>query len=94
MNVLKNIWSDLKLNAGRSTNQTVNHVTYRFLANKSADIVYHNNKGYESMLFYVARQKTMQFVEQQANSLLPKYQRYIENKQREVVLHQQDTYPH
>lgn len=93
MNVLNNIWSDLKLNAGRSTGQAVNSVTYRFLSGRNANAVYHNNKGYDNVLIYVARQKTMQFVEMQAKSLLPKYKKYLANdKQRKTVLQQQDEY--
>ena len=93
MNVLNNIWSDLKLNAGRSTGQAVNSVTYRFLSVRNANAVYHNNKGYDNVLIYVARQKTMQFVEMQAKSLLPKYKKYLANdKQRKTVLQQQDEY--
>ena len=82
-------WSSLKFNAGRSGENILNSVSSRFLQKRDGNLVYVNNKGYKSVLIHVVKQKAMQLVEQQVNSLFPKYQRYLEGKLRETVLMQQ-----
>lgn len=91
MVILNSIWSDLKLNAGRSLNDIVSHNSYKYLRKQNGNLVYLRNSGYKSKTVYVAKQKAMQFIEQQANNLIPKYKRYLDYQNRQFVLQQQES---
>jgi hypothetical protein len=91
MDIRNNIWSSLKFSAGQAGMDAAGSVSYRYLRKKDGNLVYVNNRGYNSVLIHVAKQTAAQFVEQQVNSIFPKYQRYFENQLRDTVLKQQDA---
>jgi hypothetical protein len=83
------VWKSLKFTAGKTGKNFADSVSYRYLRKKNGNLVYINNRGYDNVLIHVARQKAMQFIENQVNTLFPKYKRYLEKQMRDSVLEQQ-----
>ena len=84
--MLDNIWKSLKLNANHSWTDLANSVRYRAIRSEEGDLTYLRGSAYSSKVIYVARRKSAQFVEQQANALLPRYKKMIADKQRKAIL--------
>lgn len=84
-------WGSLKFSAGRTGEDMLNSVSYRYLKKKDGNLKYINNRGYGNVFIHVAKQTAMQLIEQQVNALFPRYQRYLESKLRDTVLEQQDA---
>ena len=63
-----------------------NSVRYRAIRSEEGDLTYLRGSAYSSKVIYVARRKSAQFVEQQANALLPRYKKMIADKQRKAIL--------
>lgn len=91
MGYFSGAWKSLKFNAGRAGEDLLSNISYRYLRKNDGNLVYINNKGYNDFFVYVAKRASMQMVEQQVNTLFPKYQRYLEHKLRDSVLKQQDS---
>lgn len=82
-------WKSLIFNVGRTGENIAENISYRYLRKKDGNLVYINSKGYKNVAIHVSKQTIMQLIEQQANSLLPKYSQYLERRKRKSVLKQQ-----
>ncbi|MDR1090966.1 MAG: DUF6046 domain-containing protein [Prevotella sp.] len=85
------MWGPLKFSSGRLDPDIANGVGYRYLKKNDGNLVYINNRGYNSVLIHVAKQLGAQSIEQQVNSIFPKYQKYLMGQFREKVQKQQDA---
>ena len=88
-NYFGDVWSNLVFNAGNATSQFVNSLNWRYRKNQGED-KYISRSAYKSVLVHVAKQLAMSTLEGELNSLLPKYEKYVRNKQLEAVRKQQD----
>ncbi|NDV63946.1 DUF6046 domain-containing protein [Bacteroides sp. 224] len=85
------IWNSLKFSAGSAGVDLASNISYRYIKKKDGNLIYKNNRGYKSLIVYIAKRTAAQYVEQKVNTLFPKYQRYLENQLRDTVLKQQDA---
>lgn len=82
------IWDSLEFVVNGAGNLTAGFG--RLASRKDSDIVYRNNRAIKSVAVHVARQMAMQLVEQQINTLMPRYRHKIEKRLRDYVLQQQE----
>lgn len=85
------IWNSLKFSAGSAGVDLASNISYRYIRKKDGNLVYKNNRGYKSLIIHIAKRTAAQYIEQQVNTLFPKYQRYLEKQLRDTVLKQQDA---
>lgn len=82
-------WKSLKFSSRDATYDLVANTNFR-IKNDKSELVYKNNR-YKSVLVHIAKQLTMSELEGQLNSLLPRYRKHLESKQRQSVLEQQSA---
>lgn len=85
------IWDSLVYNSGKAVSGMANSLSFQYLKNKDGNLIYRNNRAYNSVVVHIAKQTAAQLIEHTANTIIPKYVRYIEKQSREVVLKQQDA---
>lgn len=83
------IWDSLVYNSGKAVSGMANSLSYQYLKNKDGNLIYKNNRAYQSVVVHIAKQTAAQLIEHTANSIIPKYLRYMENLSRNYVLNQQ-----
>jgi hypothetical protein len=84
-----NIWSNVHFSVGNNEFDQFLGLSYRYRKKPDGNLEYHNNRGYDNVFKYIAQQKAIQSIEQQVYSLLPKYKKYLDDKDREKILTQQ-----
>lgn len=83
------IWSSLVFNAGDAVSTFASGLNFR-IPDRDGKIVYKNNR-YKSVLVHIAKRTVMATLEQELNSILPKFYKKAENKQRQLVIKQQEA---
>lgn len=83
-------WSSLKFSLGSSAESMIPNLSYRYLKGVDGNLTYKNNRAYKYVAVHVAKQMAAQIIEGEVHKLFPRYQRYLEEKLRNVVLQQQD----
>lgn len=83
-------WSSLKFSVGSSVDSMIPNLSYRYLKGVDGNLTYKNNRAYKYVAVHVAKQMAAQIIEGEVHKLFPRYQRYLEEKLRNVVLKQQD----
>ena len=83
-------WSSLKFSLGSSAESMIPNLSYRYLKGVDGNLTYKNNRAYKYVAVHVAKQMAAQIIEGEVHKLFPRYQRYLEEKLRNVVLKQQD----
>lgn len=82
-----NTWKSLKLSAGSAVDSIVKAgLSYRYQQNGSGNLIYKSSCAYSSVVVYTAKQMAAQALLAETSKLLPKYQQYIENRQRKEFL--------
>lgn len=76
----------MKFNTGKAAINAASSVSWVYTHSPEREIIYRNNRAYNSVLVHVAKQLAMSTVEGQVNKLFPKYQRYLEKTWRETTV--------